>query len=182
MLSFNTINITSTSENEGLELKHVDQMKDQYGEQNWMWYVMDTENDCRIAEMHRNWLYNKGVPPDFDIREEEYQDLTEDEIAREIEYSDAYENSDEKKKEDERVYIFKMFKKYGEDWEWAVIDTDEDSHLAKKYRQNYLDEYADEYTGKTNKLTTLYPREFYDNDEEYEKAKCGYESELDSEH
>lgn len=71
MSSFNTINRTSTLENKGLELKHVEQMKDQYGEQNWMWYVMDTENDCRIAEMHRNWLYNKGVPPDFDIREEE---------------------------------------------------------------------------------------------------------------
>jgi hypothetical protein len=136
------------------ELKHVEKMKLKYGEQNWMWYVMDTDNDCQIADVHRNWLYNKGVPPDFDIRNEEQIQIAE-EIANANEYED--------------FYVSNMLKDYGYDWSWLVVDTKDDCEIAKEHRQiNRV------VTYKSNKV---YPREFYDNDEEYEKAKCGYESE-----
>ena len=158
------------------ELKHVEKMKLQYGEQNWMWRVMDTDNDCQIADTHRNWLYNKGVPPDFNINNEqcnkmiefyneEDKDISHEEWLEQIQIAEELANA----KEYEDFYVLNMLKEYGDEWPWLVVDTEDDCEIAKEHRQLNR--------GVTYKSNKVYSREFYDNDEEYEKAKCGYESE-----
>ena len=140
-----------SQETENQELEHVNRMKQKYGETDWMWYVEDTEDDCRIAEMHRQWQFNRGVSPDFNIHEVQQsincrcQHCKED-LLREIEAAKAWENSEEKKMEDE------------------------------KNRRRHQETYTDEYTGITYKIRPLYPTDFYDYDEEYEPAICGYDS------
>ena len=108
---------TEEQELEQQELEHVNQMKQKYGETDWMWYVEDTEDDCRIAEMHRQWEFNRGVSPDFNIRDVQHENdcrcqRCEEEWLREVEAAEAWENSEEKKMED--------------DWYRAVINTEDE--------------------------------------------------------
>ena len=65
------------------EIAHVDAMIALYGVENWMWYVKDTDNDCRIADMRRQWFYRKGVSIDFNIHDFKEEELEEEELEEE---------------------------------------------------------------------------------------------------
>ena len=122
---------TEEQETEEHELEHVNKMKQKYGETDWMWYVKDTEDDCRIAEMHRQWEINRGVSPDFNIHDTRHSincrcQYCKEDFLREIEAAEAWENSEEKKMEDENRYVISMLKKYGDNWQCAVIDTEDE--------------------------------------------------------
>jgi hypothetical protein len=60
------------------EMNHVNNMISVYGVENWIWFVMNTEDDCRIADMRRQWFYRRGVPPDFNINDFKEEELKEE--------------------------------------------------------------------------------------------------------
>ena len=116
------------------EKEYLDQMKEMYGSDMWMWFVEDTENDCYLADMHRQWLYKKGIPHDFDI----YDDEQREHYYRKDEDGNQ-EEKEEEEEERENAYVYEMHQKYGGQWCWTVENTEDDSSIAEKHRR-WVDE------------------------------------------
>jgi hypothetical protein len=118
--------------------KHVKQMKSEYRESTWMWFVEGTGNDCELAAVHRRWLHNKGIPYDFnihdDVQREHYFGKYEERETQEEEENE-YDEQKEKEQERENAYVYEMHQKYGGQWYWTVENTEEDSPVAEKHRQ-----------------------------------------------
>jgi hypothetical protein len=115
------INMSEICENES-ELAYVNRMKCKYGDERWMWAVEYTEDDCYLADMHREWLYNRGgAYPTFDIYENHGYPLDDDEEYEEDEeyLKDQEEDTvataspEEKTETEEEKSVFFMRAFYG---------------------------------------------------------------------
>jgi len=138
------INMSEICENES-ELAYVNRMKCKYGDERWMWAVEYTEDDCYLADMHREWLYNRGgAYPTFDIYENHGYPLDDDEEYEEDEeyLKDQEEDTvataspEEKTETEAEKSVFFMRAFYGsDDWCWLVKGTSKDGPIAVKYRK-----------------------------------------------
>ena len=100
-----------------------------------------------------------------ETREEQEED---EELAREIANWKEWENSEEKKADDERVYVNDMEIKYGVEWWWYVDEVD-NCAIVEKYREWACED-----------LRRRYPEEFdQQEDDEDEEREREYDDDDD---
>ena len=129
-------NISENCKNKS-ELAYVNRMKSKYGDDKWMWKVEYTEEDCYLADMHREWLYKRGgAYPTFNTYENHGYPLDDDEKYEEYDDEEYEEDQKEKIENEEDKFVFFMKAFYGsDDWCWLVKGTEKDGPVAVKYRK-----------------------------------------------
>jgi hypothetical protein len=151
------------------EIEHVGKMKDIYGPEQWMWFVEGTEDDCSLAERHRQFLFKQGFHPDFNIYDDEqrkyyYGNYEGEEEEEEDAYDEVFARYqeeralNEKKRNEKTLYVQKMEGLYGKQWFWCVIKTEHDCDIAKEYRDLDCDEmnrYPEDFEDMENDIMRL---------------------------